>query len=222
MSAGLLRQATYTTTRLGVYQFLEDGYKERNGVLPGFFWKLLYGMSAGGIGAIVGTPAEITLVRMTADGRLPPAERRNYKHAFDALARITRDEGILTLWRGWQPTVIRAMVLNAAQLAVYSQAKQNLLSFNLMKDGTPAHFVASIISGFVSTMVSIPIDITKTRLQNMKNNEYSGTFDVLRKVVQKEGFFSLWRGFTPYFLRLGPHTIITFLIMEQLNAYAKR
>lgn len=179
-------------------------------------------MTAGGIGAIVGTPAEITLIRMTADGRLPPAERRNYKHAFDALARITRDEGILTLWRGWQPTVLRAMVLNAAQLSVYSQAKQTLLSTGLMKDGTPAHFVASLISGFASTVVSIPIDITKTRLQNMKNNEYSGTLDVLTKVVRREGVLALWAGFVPYFLRLGPHTIITFLIMEQLNALSRK
>jgi solute carrier family 25 oxoglutarate transporter 11 len=222
LSAGLLRQATYTTTRLGVYQFLEDSYKEKNGSLPGFMWKLLFGMTSGGIGAIIGTPAEITLVRMTADGRLPPAERRNYKHAFDALGRIARDEGVLTLWRGWQPTVIRAMVLNAAQLAVYSQAKQSLISTGTMKDGTPAHFVASIISGFMSTVVSIPIDITKTRLQNMKNNEYSGTADVLMKVVRNEGFFALWKGFTPYFLRLGPHTIITFLLMERLNAWTKR
>lgn len=179
-------------------------------------------MTAGGIGAIIGTPAEITLIRMTADGRLPPAERRNYKHAFDAIARIVREEGILTLWRGWQPTVVRAMVLNAAQLSVYSQAKESLLAYKLMQEGTPAHFVASLISGFMSTLVSIPIDITKTRLQNMKNNEYKGTVDVLTKVVRNEGFFSLWKGFTPYFLRLGPHTIITFLLMERLNAFSRK
>lgn len=218
----MLRQATYTTTRLGVYQYLEDGYKDRYGLLPGFQYKLLFGMTAGGIGAIIGTPAEVTLIRMTADGRLPAAERRNYKHAFDAIARIVREEGVLTLWRGWQPTVVRAMVLNAAQLSVYSQAKESLLSYKLMQDGTPAHFVASLISGFVSTLVSIPIDITKTRLQNMKNNEYKGTVDVLTKVVRNEGFFALWKGFTPYFLRLGPHTIITFLLMERLNAFSRK
>jgi solute carrier family 25 oxoglutarate transporter 11 len=221
LSAGLLRQATYTTTRLGVYQYLEDGYRTKYGVLPAFQWKLLFGMLSGGIGAIIGTPAEITLVRMTADGRLPVAERRNYKHAFDAVARIAREEGIITLWRGWQPTMIRAMVLNAAQLSVYSQAKESIAKWGIL-DGTPAHFVASLISGFASTVVSIPIDITKTRLQNMKNNEYNGTVDVLVKVVRNEGFLSLWKGFTPYFLRLGPHTIITFLIMEKLNAWAKK
>ena len=33
-------------------------------------------MSAGACGAFVGTPAEISLIRMTADGNLPAAERR--------------------------------------------------------------------------------------------------------------------------------------------------
>lgn len=50
-----------------------------------------------------------------------------YKNVFDALFRIIKEEGILTLWRGAIPTMGRAMVVNAAQLASYSQAKQALL-----------------------------------------------------------------------------------------------
>ena len=38
------------------------------------------------------------------------------------------------------------------------------------------------------------------------------------KVVGKEGFFSLWKGFTPYYARLGPHTVLTFIFLEQMNA----
>lgn len=33
--------------------------------------KALLGMTAGCVGAFVGTPAEVALIRMTADGRLP-------------------------------------------------------------------------------------------------------------------------------------------------------
>ena len=57
------------------------------------------GVIAGGTGAVVGTPAEISLIRMTADGRLPPEQRRGYKNVFNALFRITREEGVMTLWR---------------------------------------------------------------------------------------------------------------------------
>ena len=45
------------------------------------------------------------------------------------------------------------------------------------------------------------------RYQNMRviNGvpEYSGVLNVLSKTVQAEGVLSLWRGFMPYFLRLG-------------------
>lgn len=43
--------------------------------------------------------------------------------------------------------------------------------------------------------------------------------DVLAKVVRYEGFFSLWKGFTPYYARLGPHTVLTFIFLEQLNKF---
>lgn len=76
---------------------------------------------AGGTGALVGTPADVALIRMAADGRLPPHERRNYANVVDALMRIVKEEGVLALWRGAVPTITRAMVLNAAQLATYSQ-----------------------------------------------------------------------------------------------------
>lgn len=81
---------------------------------------------------------------MTADGRLPEADRRNYKHVGDALVRMVREEGLLTLWRGAVPTMARAMVVNAAQLASYSQAKQALMAsgnqINFILRNTTIHF----------------------------------------------------------------------------------
>ncbi|KAL3862102.1 hypothetical protein ACJMK2_008095 [Sinanodonta woodiana] len=220
LSAGLLRQASYTTVRLGIYTSLFEKFS-KGGKPPNFFMKAGIGITAGGIGAFVGTPAEVALIRMTADGRLPLAERRGYKNVFDALIRITREEGVLTLWRGCLPTVARAMVVNAAQLASYSQAKQFLLSTGYFKDNLFLHFCASMISGLVTTAASMPVDIAKTRIQNMKTingkPEYSGAFDVLFRTVKKEGFFSLWKGFTPYYARLGPHTVLTFIFLEQMN-----
>lgn len=79
---------------------------------------------------MVGTPAEVALIRMTSDMKRPPAERRNYKHVFNALSRIYGEEGLLKMWSGCTPTVARAVVLNAAQLSVYSQAKEWIIGKN--------------------------------------------------------------------------------------------
>uniref|UniRef100_A0A8C5UZY9 Mitochondrial 2-oxoglutarate/malate carrier protein n=1 Tax=Microcebus murinus TaxID=30608 RepID=A0A8C5UZY9_MICMU len=226
LSAGLLRQATYTTTRLGIYTVLFERLTGADGTPPGFLMKALIGMTAGATGAFVGTPAEVALIRMTADGRLPADQRRGYKNVFNALIRIAREEGVPTLWRGCIPTMARAVVVNAAQLASYSQSKQFLLDSGYFSDNILCHFCASMISGLVTTAASMPVDIAKTRIQNMRmidgKPEYKNGLDVLLKVVRYEGFFSLWKGFTPYYARLGPHTVLTFIFLEQMNKVYKR
>lgn len=132
LSAGLLRQATYTTTRMGIYTSLFD-YFSTDDRPPNVFVKALLAMFAGGVGAYIGTPADLTLIRMTADGRLPKEQQRGYKNAFDGLYRVAKEEGAMKMWSGWRPTVARAIVVNAAQLASYSQAKQSLIESQYFK-----------------------------------------------------------------------------------------
>ena len=78
---------------------------------------------SGGVGAVCGNPTDVALVRMTVDNRLPVDQRRNYKNVFDAWRRIISEEGVLSLWTGCRPTVARAMLVNACQLSVNTQAK---------------------------------------------------------------------------------------------------
>ncbi|GAU98032.1 hypothetical protein RvY_09235 [Ramazzottius varieornatus] len=226
LSAGLLRQATYTTTRLGVYTWLFERFSGPTGEPPGFLSKTAIAIVAGSVAATVGTPCELAMVRLTLDGRQPPELKRNYKHVFDALIRIAREEGVLKLWRGYVPTVGRAIVVNVAQLVSYSQSKEMLIESGYFKDGIPCHFVASMISGFLTTAMSCPLDIAKTRIQNMRvingKPEYTGMVDVITRVVKNEGVFSLWKGFTPYYMRLGPHTVLTFIFLEQMTKLYKQ
>lgn len=94
-------------------------------------------------------------------------------------------------------------------------------------EGIGLHFTASMFSGFITTVASMPIDMAKTRIQNQQKGPdgkfaYKGSIDVMVKVAKNEGVFALWKGFTPYFCRLGPHTVITFILLEQLNvAYSE-
>lgn len=218
LSAGLLRQATYTTARMGIYQSLLDSVSQNSN--PGFLTKAGIGIFSGGVAAYIGTPAEVALIRMTADGKLPAAERRGYKNVFNALTRIAKEEGVLTLWKGATPTVMRAMVVNGAQLASYSQAKESLVATSYFQEGIFLHFCASMISGLVTTIASMPVDIVKTRVQKASGN--TNALNIFLDVIKKEGVLSLWKGFTPYYARLGPHTVLTFIFLEQLNVAYKK
>lgn len=51
--------------------------------------------------------------------------------------------------------------------------------------------------------------------------EFKGAIDVLKKVIRNEGPFALWKGFIPYYARLGPHTVLTFIVMEQMTTFYK-
>ena len=62
------------------------------------------------------------------------------------------------------------MVVNGAQFATYSQAKQFFLANNYCNEGVFLHFYASLVSGFVTTITSMPVDIVKTRIQNSKKS----------------------------------------------------
>lgn len=223
LGAGLLRQATYTTGRMGVYQNLNELYKTHIQKTPSVTDSMAMGIMAGAAGAFVGNPAEVILIRMVTDGKLPQAERRNYKNVGHAFIRILREEGMVGLWKGCIPTVGRAMVVNMCQLASYSQIKNFLHQGPLKIDqGFYLHVMASTVSGLLTSVASMPLDIAKTRIQNMKTAPgskpaYSGTIDVLVKIFKNEGLLALWKGFTPYFARVTPHTILVFVFLEQYN-----
>eukprot|EP01100_Stratorugosa_tubuloviscum_P012541 TRINITY_DN5993_c0_g3_i2.p1 TRINITY_DN5993_c0_g3~~TRINITY_DN5993_c0_g3_i2.p1 ORF type:complete len:292 (+),score=103.47 TRINITY_DN5993_c0_g3_i2:123-998(+) len=218
LSAAVLRQITYTTTRLSVYSYTINLLTNSNAFESTLFHQTIASSLAGALGALAGNPAEIALVRMTADGRLPLEQKRGYRNVFHAMYRICVDEGLTVLYCGSVPSINRAIAINISQLTGYVQIKHFLATQGF--ENFPLHFTSSLLAGLLATTVSLPFDISKTRLQAMdaKTNKplYTGLYDAMFKIGKSEGFFSLWKGFVPYFLRIGPHTILTFIILEQL------
>lgn len=78
------------------------------------------GLAAGAIGALVGNPADLSLVRMQSDATLPIERRRNYTGVGNALSRIVKEEGVAGLFKGSGPTVTRAMALNMGMLVCWT------------------------------------------------------------------------------------------------------
>lgn len=223
LDAGLVRQATYTTTRLGVYSYLFDSIKRKKGSVS-FGEKLWISSLAGFTGALVGTPADLALIRFQSDGTLPPAERRNYKNVGDAFARIVKEEGFFSLWKGSTPTILRALALNMMMLTSNDQIKEYIThAKGLKKPDNFAIFTASAISGFLSSFVSLPFDNIKTKMQKAKPGPdgklpYANFFDCFKKTVSREGVTGLWIGFFPtYYFRIAPHIMITLIVQDYLT-----
>ncbi|PKA55425.1 Mitochondrial uncoupling protein 4 [Apostasia shenzhenica] len=230
VSATVLRQTLYSTTRMGLYDVLKTKWSGGEGgaaaaALP-LHKKITAGLIAGAVGAAVGNPADVAMVRMQADGRLPAAERRNYQGVGDAIGRMVRQEGVGSLWRGSALTVNRAMIVTASQLATYDQAKEAILGKGLLPDGLPTHVAASFAAGLVAAAASNPVDVVKTRVMNMKVEKgapppYAGALDCAMKTVRAEGPMALYKGFIPTVSRQGPFTVVLFVTLEQVRSLLK-
>ena len=86
LSTGLLRQATYTIAKLGSFKVLTNKVIAANdGKQLPLYQKALCGVTVGAIGAIVGSLADSSLIRMQADATLPATRCQNYKNAFHAI-----------------------------------------------------------------------------------------------------------------------------------------
>ena len=223
ISAGWLRQATYGTTRLGIYSYLFEKVRREKGQVD-FANKLGISIAAGFFGALVGNPCDLVLIRLQSDSTLPVAERRNYKNVADAFVRIAREEGFFSLWKGSVPTIIRALAMNIVMLTSNDEIKERLTKMRgLSKPDPISVFTASAISGFLSSFASLPFDNIKTKLQKQKMTPegvlpYSSFFDCFRKSVAREGISGLWVGFFPtYYIRIAPHIMITLIVQNWLT-----
>lgn len=221
LTATLLRQAVYSGTRFGIYDLVKDGLSTGSGSTP--LWvTATAGIVGGACGAIAGQPAELSLVRMQADSKLPAEERRNYKNVFDALRRVVSEEGAGALYRGCIPTVTRACIVTTSQLGAYDQCKDVLKTTGVFAEGPTLHFSASFLAGFIASVASNPVDVVKTRIMNQKpdaegNLYYKGQLHGFQRTVAEEGALALYKGFVPTFTRQAPFVITMFMTAEQLK-----
>lgn len=217
LTASLLRQGVYSGTRFGAYDVIKSMLGSTSDNPLPLYMKVPAAMTAGAIGACVGNPADLAMVRMQADGKLPVEQRRNYKNAFDAILRVSQEEGVTALWTGVQATVNRAIIVTVGQIAAYDQCKQMLLGMDSFDDTISTHFSASFMAAFISSAMSHPVDLAKTRLMNMKNNEYKGTLDCMAKTFRMEGALALYKGFSATYVRQCPYVVVTWVVREQLK-----
>ncbi|CBQ68686.1 probable DIC1-mitochondrial dicarboxylate carrier [Sporisorium reilianum SRZ2] len=224
LTATLLRQFTYSVTRFAVYEDMKSRVTASSGKAPTTGELALCSGTAGAVAGVVGNPAEIVLVRMCSDLNLPRDARYGYKNCVDGLVRIVRDDGAGTLFRGLAPNVFRSVVMNISQLGSYDLFKRILQTLDVIPDGPVLQTAASFCAGTLSTTLCTPIDVVKSRVQNLKKGAGAsvGVSGVIRDALAKDGPAVFFRGWTPAWLRLQPQTTLLFLFFEQFKRLIDR
>ncbi|KAI9201842.1 solute carrier family 25, member 30-like protein [Polychytrium aggregatum] len=223
ISASLLREGTYSTLRMGLYQPIKDALKTPGETHELLWKKVVAAASSGAIGSAITNPVDLIKIRMQARGD----QQVPYKNIIDAFRTIARNEGLGGLYKGVGPNVQRAAVLTASQLPSYDHSKKVLIGSGLVQEGIVAHVICSMFAGLVAATFTSPFDLVKSRYMNQRKASgpsgtpgailYKSPLDCFVKTVQNEGVRGLFKGWLPNWMRIGPHTIVTFMVMEQLR-----
>ena len=184
----------------------------------------LSGLSAGIIESFVVTPFELVKVRLQD-------VNSTYKGPVDVLKRIVYEKSPATssssasfhplkLFNGLEATMWRHGLWNMGYFSIIFQCRTALNSWHVTKDNKKTNsLISGCVGGAVGSVMSTPFDVAKSRIQNApKGSPLSTkwTLKLVLEIYQKEGFRSLYLGFTPKVLRYLPGGGILLVAYDQL------
>jgi hypothetical protein len=160
-----------------------------------------------GIGEIVLLPLDVLKIKRQTN---PEAFRGR------GLFKIISDEG-MGLYRGAGWTAARNAPGSFALFGGSAFAKEYIYK---LKDYNAAswsqNFVASICGASASLVVSAPLDVIKTRIQNRNFEHPESGFRIVSNMMKHEGFPSFFKGLTPKLLMTGPKLVFSFWLAQTL------
>ncbi|RVE65067.1 hypothetical protein OJAV_G00131760 [Oryzias javanicus] len=215
--AGLQRQMTFASVRIGLYDSMKQLYAGGSDN-AGLGTRLLAGCTTGAMAVAFAQPTDVVKVRFQAQIRLLESGTvKRYGSTTQAYRTIVRDEGLRGLWKGALPNIIRNAIVNCSELVTYDVIKELILKNNLMTDNMPCHFTAAFSAGLCTTVVASPVDVVKTRYMNSVPGQYGGALNCAATMLIKEGPTAFYKGFMPSFLRLLSWNIVMFVSYEQFK-----
>lgn len=86
-------------------------------------------------------------------------------------------------------------------------------------------FGGAMVAGFMGAFLATPADVVKSRIMNQPTDEkgrplhYKGAIDCMSKLVREEGFLAMYKGFVPFWLRVGPWAMVFWTTFEQIRRF---
>lgn len=207
LSSGLIRAIISGGGRLLLYNQMKLQVGKEKMEKNGEFYRPVLGILAGTIAAVAATPFDLARTLKQSD----EMNKRPKKSLVQTFSTSINERGFLSLWSGSSIIIMRQAIFTSAQLSSYDMVKKSLSWYHneLYKE-----IFASIFSGIFSTLIIAPLELVKTHLQVSKQ---SGLLPVVRNLYYRDGLRGFWRGSASLYMRLGPHTAIVLIVMDQLR-----
>eukprot|EP01094_Clydonella_sp_ATCC50884_P013233 TRINITY_DN23508_c0_g1_i1.p1 TRINITY_DN23508_c0_g1~~TRINITY_DN23508_c0_g1_i1.p1 ORF type:complete len:537 (+),score=122.48 TRINITY_DN23508_c0_g1_i1:263-1873(+) len=228
LSAAILREGSKNMLRIGLFDPILDVIhdRKRDGSPP--LWKrMVAGALSGKASVIFCNPFEVLKTRMQAQSApfLFAPDRYRYNSVGHGIMKIARYEGLEGFYRATNMSMLRSSFGSSINLAAYSYMHDYLLLNKLMGDDFRADVLCSSVSAFLTAVVISPIDLVRTR---MLAQPFSGSFHetgtwyrsathAFTQILKTEGPLAFYKGLIPNYMHIGPHFILTFVILEHMR-----
>lgn len=144
-----------------------------------------------------------------------------YKGVFDCVRTVLREDGFRAFYASYRTTVLMNAPFTAVHFATYEAAKSAL---GAGEDGLAVHATAGAGAGALAAAVTTPLDVVKTQLQCQGicgcDRFKSGSIrDVVKTILEKDGYRGLMRGWTPRMLFHAPAAAICWSTYEAAKSF---
>ncbi|XP_075578922.1 mitochondrial glutathione transporter SLC25A39 isoform X6 [Pelecanus crispus] len=138
----------------------------------------------------------------------------------DAFMKITRYEGVRSLWSGLSPTLVMAVPATVIYFTTYDQLRDYLHA----RMGSRGHHIPLLAGALarlgVVTVIS-PLELIRTKMQSQQLS-YRELGACIQSAVAQDGWLSLWRGWGPTVLRDVPFSALYWFNYELVREWLCR
>ncbi|SAL99395.1 hypothetical protein [Absidia glauca] len=199
LSPGLLMAIPSTSIYYVGYDYIRDHTKSRfQGTAMDTYAPLWIGGLARTVTAAVVSPMELFRTRLqSAEGA------GGFKDALAGVRVMIHSQGILSLWRGLVPTMLRDVPFSAIYWMMYEEFKRQLQTKDQQThlQQFQYSFFAGATSGTVAAVVTTPFDVVKTRRQVSSNKE-KHLVRLIQNIMVNEGVGGFFRGVVPRVMKV--------------------
>ncbi|XP_024128052.1 peroxisomal membrane protein PMP34 [Oryzias melastigma] len=182
--------------------------------------------------AVAGATGSVTAMSVffpldTAKSRLQVDEKRRSRSTPVILAEIAKEEGFLSLYRGWFPVISSLCCSNFVYFYTFNALKKVAAS-GAGKPRPSRDLLMGVVAGVVNVLTTTPMWVVNTRLklqgvkfrnEDLHQTHYRGIFDAFSQIIANEGVGTLWNGTLPsLILVLNP--AVQFMFYEALKRKA--
>jgi solute carrier family 25 carnitine/acylcarnitine transporter 20/29 len=229
MSAPLLGVTPIFAVCFWAYGVGKDGMRALTGARSDGELSLAAIGAAGAFSAVPTTaimaPGERVKVLMVSGRGADGAPFRSPRDVFSHLARVegSAGAGARALFRGALPTLLRDGVGSFAYFGVYEGVKRRLAQG--APPGAPPSAAAVLVggaaAGVANWLVSLPLDVIKSKMQasSVAAGSAPNMVAVTRAIVVAEGLRGLYRGIGPALLRAVPANAACFTGQENARQW---